>query len=955
MTATTKKPLNIGIIGAGLGGLMAGIAIAEAGGNVTILEAASKLGEVRAGIQLTPNAARLLYRYGIEELIGENLVRNQQLHIRTKEGKKVGFVKMEEMKETSGGEWWLVHRQHLHRSLVAAAANSGCSLVTSARVTSLDYKDPTKPVVVTTKSAKYTFDLVLGADGVNGMTRKTLFPNAAIPFPPRNNAAFRAIVPASRLREDPDTKGMVYNMGINVWLAPNAYAILYPISGGEAINVVLSHTTTVPLVKVEAVELEEVERQYSDFEIRVRKVVSMIDRPIKRWPLLVTHLDRWSSDCRRVVLMGDAAHSMVNHMAQGASTAIEDAVFLSVLLKPIIDNKEEATGLYRAIELYEKERMPVVKMRQEASNRNGWIMHLSGVLAAARNFVLGIEWKYPNLLGAQNLMRGVYRYDAVAHAEKWVTSEEARCPTRSFLEHYEQQPHDSKKHIDNHLSRPHLLISSIPNPAEPVEITLPSTIKTKTNLLDIQNIANLWTQLLCIQTQNGNFIRHGKWDQEKEGLQMCISQMNPEECTKLRRDLTEADPPVEEAVADLICSLPYASCNDETYKIAPCTMMTDPKIDRELYSFGPILPPHLMRLTDCWGEDSGMLILIDVLTGITTELTDYKPGFDDGDPHGEVMTEWNGPKKPIEDLLHEWIENYLSMRWIPDGSMDVMDSEGRSMIFLKYLALFNEFDWPSAFPLSKSQSEDFLRRHAAFTEGNNYSDEKRYIDIWHKLNNAWYNSDMESSRPGENPRPGHRRLQMLDQKIRETLRYEEQRANDMAYATATGGDITERLRAPTRLHDSATIGDDWIIDVTAADIMERFWDIIDFKPELGNEEVDDSPLDMSSTKMKDLLEKMGKVMEAAYHRYLDPEEAEREARMVGVPDEDDDSTSDFEVDSTDEDDSSDNMDDPEEEVGSDLDVTALQTDMDLDVEGIRQEVVDSQVTTPDTQASSQTL
>lgn len=272
---------------------------------------------------------------------------------------------------------------------------------------------------------EHTFDLVLGADGVNGITRKILFPNA-VPFSPRNNAAFRAIIPASRLREDPDTKRMPDDMGINVWMAPSAYAIIYPISGGKDINVVLSHTTTTPLLNVEAVELEEVERQYLDFETRIRKVIGMIDHPIQRWPLLVTQLNGWSSECKRIVLLGDAAHSMVNHMAQGAATAMEDAVFLSVLLKPIIDNAHEAMSLYRAIELYEKERMPIVKMKQDASERNGRILHVSGVLAVIRNFVMGVEWSYPNLLGAQNLMRGVYRYDAAAHAEKVVEDEKLR-------------------------------------------------------------------------------------------------------------------------------------------------------------------------------------------------------------------------------------------------------------------------------------------------------------------------------------------------------------------------------------------------------------------------------------------------------------------------------------------------------------------------------------------------
>ncbi|KAE9983315.1 hypothetical protein EG328_010103 [Venturia inaequalis] len=434
--------------------------------------------------------------------------------------------------------------------------------------------------------------------------------------------------------------------------------------------------------------------------------------------------------------------------------------------------------------------------------------------------------------------------------------------------------------------------------------------------------------------------------------------MTTAECTELRRNFEQADPPVEEAVADLICSLPYASCNDETYKIAPCTMMPGPEIDRELYSFGPTLPPHTMRLTDWWGGDSGMLILIDVLTGITTELEDYKPGYDDRDPHGKVMTEWNGPKKPVQDLLHEWIENYLSMKWIPDGSMDIMDSAGRSMTFLKYLALFKEFNWPSAFPLSNSQFEEFLRRHSALTKEVHCSDTQRYIDIWYKLSNAWYNSEIERKfLPGENPRPGQR-LRMLDQKIGEALRYEEERADDMAYATATGGEMAQRLKVPTRLHDSSNIGDDWRIDVKAEDIMERFWNVIAFKPELDSEEADDSSMNTSSRKMKDLLEEISKVMEAAYHRYLDPEEAEREARMVGVPDEDDDSTSDFEYDDTGEDDSSDSMDDSddsEEYADSDLDITAVQTDMDLDVEEIREEMANSQLANSDTQASSQTL
>lgn len=252
---------------------------------------------------------------------------------------------------------------------------------------------------------------------------------------------------------------------------------------------------------------------------------------------------------------------------------------------------------------------------------------------------------------------------------------------RSYLESYEQQGEDSKKLIDTHLARPHILISSLPNPSEPLEISLPPNVRGKTSNIDIQKVANLWMQLLSIQTQNGGFIRYDKWNESKRTT-CCISQMTEEESTQIYQSFKEATPPVDEAVADLICSLPYASCNDECYKIAPSTMMPSPTHERELFSYGPLIPAHLMRLTDWWGGDSGMLVLIDVLNGEAIDLKDYKPSYDDGDPHGKVMTDWNGPRKPILELLQEWIENFLRLRWIPDGSVDIIDAEWRSMVSL---------------------------------------------------------------------------------------------------------------------------------------------------------------------------------------------------------------------------------------------------------------------------------
>jgi len=275
----------------------------------------------------------------------------------------------------------------------------------------------------------------------------------------------------------------------------------------------------------------------------------------------------------------------------------------------------------------------------------------------------------------------------------WVTSEEASCPMRSYLKSYDQQFEDSKKRIDTHLARPHILISSLPTPSEGLEISLPPNIKSKRTHLNIQNIANLWMQLLSIQTQNGGFIRHDKWNESKR-TKCCISQMTEDECAQIYQSFKEATPPVDEAVADLICSLPYASCNDECYKIAPSTMMPNPTSERDLFSYGPIIPPHLMRLTNWWGGDSGILVFINVLNGEAIELKDYKPNYDDGDPHGRVMTEYNGLRKPIQELLQEWIDNFLKLRWIPDGSMDIIQEEWRNMVS----TIFSNFRFFLTFP-----------------------------------------------------------------------------------------------------------------------------------------------------------------------------------------------------------------------------------------------------------------
>lgn len=204
-------------------------------------------------------------------------------------------------------------------------------------------------------------------------------------------------------------------------MAEKSYIITYPISAGQDFNLVLSHHVDRLVDKVEEVDVEEVRRQYKDYDPRIKRIVDMIPEA-SRWPLLVTGpLESWSSPGKNVVLMGDAAHSMVNHMAQGAATSMEDGAFLGRCIAQVVQGRLK---LAQAIEVYEKGRMPKAHFKQQVSFLNGAIWHLpDGPAQEARDKAMSLELgdkpvlRSPNLYGNPTTSLCVYAYDAEEHAD----------------------------------------------------------------------------------------------------------------------------------------------------------------------------------------------------------------------------------------------------------------------------------------------------------------------------------------------------------------------------------------------------------------------------------------------------------------------------------------------------------------------------------------------------------
>ena len=380
------------VAGAGIGGLTASLSLAARGFRVVVLEKAERLEEIGAGLQLTPNASRVLVALGLKERLHRAVTPEALSILSARAGTEILRLPLgKAATERAGAPYWVVHRADLQTAL-AAAANDHPNIDLRLGWQFEDAAAHAKGLTIVQRSGNARHQEValalIGADGIWSTVRHHLFPDLQPKF--SGLIAWRGTLEATQLPREYTAPR------VQLWMGPGAHLVAYPISGGRQINIVaiVPGTWNRPGWNVpgDGRELKAI-FDASHWPGPARILIGAVD-VWQRWALFTMPENiEWTSGS--LALLGDAAHAMLPFAAQGAAMAVEDAAVLAKVLSqaPL----ETATQVGSALRRYEQLRRPRVMRVQRAARRAGHTYHLGGALALARDVTI-------RALGAKGVM-----------------------------------------------------------------------------------------------------------------------------------------------------------------------------------------------------------------------------------------------------------------------------------------------------------------------------------------------------------------------------------------------------------------------------------------------------------------------------------------------------------------------------------------------------------------------
>ena len=375
------------IIGGGIGGLAAALGLARAGKHVHVLEKSAEFGEIGAGLQLAPNASSALDRLGVLGEIRKHAVFPRRLVWGDAlSGEIITALDLgDKFVARFGYPYLVMHRSDLLAVLLEACrAEKNITLETGRDAVRIE-ETPGGARVTCADGARYDTAALIGADGLWSVARRFIVddgPPRAFPY-----VAYRGAIPIEDVSEHAGLDNVI------MWVGPKMHFVQYPVRRGELFNQVAVFASP-SWPNGDWGNPAELDAHYAQCSPYIRKSIGRIGRD-RNWKMVDRlPIARWVKG--RVALLGDAAHPMLQYIAQGACQAIEDTICLA-------DRVRETGDVEKAFLAYQEARYLRTARVQISAEFMGEIFHAEGVARMLRNgFFAGraaedfreIEWLY---------------------------------------------------------------------------------------------------------------------------------------------------------------------------------------------------------------------------------------------------------------------------------------------------------------------------------------------------------------------------------------------------------------------------------------------------------------------------------------------------------------------------------------------------------------------------------
>ena len=390
MTNKPKNALPVLVAGGGIGGLAAALALTRQGFDVKVLEQASALGEIGAGLQVGPNGFAAFDALGVGEIARSKAVYTDFMVMHDAlDEYQVGHIPTgEAFLKRFGNPYAVIHRADAHMAVLnGAKASDRIEVSTGTQVQRVE-QDDDGVTVFDRQGGQHRGIALIGADGVKSAVRRQFVGDEARVS---GHVVYRAVVDKKDFPVD-----LQWNAA-SIWVGPNCHLVHYPLRGGEQYNVVVTfHSRDKEEWSVRMGSREEVLSYFDGICPKARQLIEL-PKDWSRWATADREpIGQWNFG--RVTLLGDAAHATLQYLAQGACMAMEDAVTLGEALRVNDNDFDKAFALYQRCRVARTARIVL------SAREMGRIFHAKGVERLVRNelwknrsperFYDAMEWLY---------------------------------------------------------------------------------------------------------------------------------------------------------------------------------------------------------------------------------------------------------------------------------------------------------------------------------------------------------------------------------------------------------------------------------------------------------------------------------------------------------------------------------------------------------------------------------